>query len=69
VVLGLDADGLEAGAGDAERRWVVAARGALVIDQAPGREAAENFVDGATVDLERIGQWSGRHHRRAGKPH
>jgi hypothetical protein len=35
-VLRLDADGLEAGAGDAKRRRVVAARSALVIDQALG---------------------------------
>ena len=56
VVLGLDADGLEAGAGDPERRRVVAARGALVIDQALGLEAAEDLVDGAALDLERLGQ-------------
>ena len=46
----------EAGAGDPERRRVVAARGALVIDQALGLEAAEDLVDGAALDLERLGQ-------------
>ena len=56
VVLGLDADGLEACAGDPERRRVVAARGALVVDQALGLEAAEDLVDGAALDLERVGQ-------------
>ena len=56
VVLGLDADGLEAGAGDPEWRRVVAARGALVIDQALGLEAAEDLVDGAALDLEGLGQ-------------
>src|SRR5919106_872791 len=54
VVLGLDADGLEAGAGDPERRRVVAARGALVVDQALGFEAAEDLVDGAALDLEAL---------------
>jgi hypothetical protein len=56
AVLGLDADGLEAGAGDAQRRRVVAARGAEVIDQALGLEAAEDLVDGAALDLERLGE-------------
>ena len=56
VVLGLDADGLEAGAGDPQRRRVVAARGALVIDQALGLEAAEDLVDRAALDLEGLGQ-------------
>jgi hypothetical protein len=42
VVFGLDTDGLEAGAGDSERRRIVAARDALVFDQDLGLEAAED---------------------------
>ena len=38
-----------------ERR-VIAARGALVIDQALGLEAAEDLVDRTALDLERFGQ-------------
>ena len=56
LALRLDADGFEAGAGDAQRRRVVAARGALVIDQALGLEAAEDLVDGAALDFEGLGQ-------------
>ena len=56
VVLGLDADGLEAGASDAQRRRVIAARGALVLDQAPGFEATKDLVHRAALDLERLGQ-------------
>ena len=37
---------------DPERRRVIAARGALVIDQALGLEAAEDLVDGTALDLE-----------------
>src|SRR5919106_869896 len=35
VVLGLDADGLEAGAGDPERRWEMSAGGPRLIRQRP----------------------------------
>jgi hypothetical protein len=54
AVLGFDADGLQAGAGDPQRRRVVAARGALAVDQALSLEAAKHLVDGATLDLERL---------------
>ena len=60
VVLGLDAESIEAGAGDAQRRRVVATRGAPVIVQALGLEAVEHLVDGAALDLERVGQRQNR---------
>jgi hypothetical protein len=56
VGLDLDAGSLEAGAGNPERRRVVAARGALVLDQALGLEAPEHLVDGAALAPERLGQ-------------
>jgi hypothetical protein len=51
-----DADGLQACAGDAPRRRVIAARRALVLDQALGLEAAEDLGEGATGQPEGLGQ-------------
>jgi hypothetical protein len=52
MVLWLDADGLQAGAGDPERRRLVAAGPAPLDDQALPLEAGEDLLQGTTLEVD-----------------